>query len=211
MQLLLRARCHSGPRSLREDRAARAAGGRRSPNSEAGPTGAPPCCSLRPAPAQESTSFHTEAAASRLQKARGEPALRARAGLPHPPVPGSGRSWLCLTHLSPLASGLLVPPTLLGGARLWGPPPTLQVALDQRPRVCTECCLRARPARRDGRGEGVCSRPRAGTVEAGRPPGTQTLCPRAECRLHGRSRRRGRGDVRLPARPACCRGSGVFK
>lgn len=87
------------------------------PNGEAGLTGAPSHCTLRLrvclfpvlAPssgagwlphgtsAGEHISFCTEAVAGHLQKACGEPVLCARVGLPHPPVPGPGRAWLCVS------------------------------------------------------------------------------------------------------------------
>ena len=73
------------------------------PDGEAGLTGAPPRCSLRPAPVQESTSFHMEAAASRLQKARGEPALR-QGGSAASTCPRS-RPVLALSH-PPVSTGL---------------------------------------------------------------------------------------------------------
>lgn len=91
---------------------------------------AAPRCSFVRHPAQESTSFHTETrpAASRRVGAS-SPAPGHRSAI-HP-VPSSGP--VLALMLLPVSTGIwaVSPPTLLGGARLWGPPPSPPGALDR--------------------------------------------------------------------------------
>ena len=108
--------CRLGPRRLREDRVAWAAGGGATtlipaPNSELGLTGVPPCCTLRPrvclfpswplpreragsstAPVQESTFPSTW---------RPRPAVSRRRVGSQFSAPGR----VCSTHLSPVLAG----------------------------------------------------------------------------------------------------------